>query len=71
MDNRIDVMKKAKELLNPGGQIIVMDGSQRQITELIEEEWSYNLEKICEQVGLTCKKVEEKDNVFVKICELQ
>jgi hypothetical protein len=71
MDNRIDVMKKAKELLNPGGQIIVMDGSQRQITELIEEGWSYNLEKICEQVGLTCKKVEEKDNVFVKICELQ
>jgi FkbM family methyltransferase len=70
MRSKFNAIKKAKELLKPNGQIVVMDGAQRQIVSPIEKGYSYNLESICEELGLTCKKVEEKDNVFVKICEL-
>jgi hypothetical protein len=68
MRNKVGAIRKAKELLKPNGQIIVMDGAQRQAND--GGFHSYSLEDICEKLELTCKKVEEKDNVFVKICEL-
>ncbi len=70
--DKFKAIEKAVKMLNPGGQIIVVDGTKRESIHLTDtENWAYNLEAICELLKFNCKKVEEKDTLFVKVCEPQ
>jgi hypothetical protein len=48
----------------------VVDGTVRESVHLTDtQNWAYNLEAICDLLKFKCNRVDEKDTLFIKVCE--